>query len=95
MMARINVAQRWTTIEKAARGDESLLVQGSVRGFAVLRAFRPAFVFRPCPESTMTVTASVLYNPSSTEAAKSLARAQESKSPIHRYLHADRAADSL
>jgi DNA-binding IclR family transcriptional regulator len=41
-MARVNVAQRWTTIEKAARGDESSLVQGFVRGFAVLRAFRPS-----------------------------------------------------
>ena len=40
-MARIDVAKRWARIEKAARGDESPLMQAFVRGFAVLRAFRP------------------------------------------------------
>jgi DNA-binding IclR family transcriptional regulator len=40
-VGRVNVAQRWTKIERSARGEESPLVQGFARGFAVLRAFRP------------------------------------------------------
>lgn len=39
-MGRVNVAERWTAIERAARGEETQHVQGFVRGFAVLRAFQ-------------------------------------------------------
>jgi len=39
-LARMNVSERWSSIEQAARGGEAPLVQGFMRGFAVLRAFR-------------------------------------------------------
>jgi DNA-binding IclR family transcriptional regulator len=39
-LARMNVDERWSSIEQAARGGDTPLVQGFMRGFAVLRAFR-------------------------------------------------------
>ena len=49
-MARIGVAKRWARIEKAARGDESLLIQADERGFAVVSACRPGEDYLSNPE---------------------------------------------